>query len=168
VPPGSYALGLDVDSAGVLGRTRRTIQVPAFSPVDLGLSSLVLAPAAVPLERDAALRGMPADLVYPAGAPLAAYLEVYGLATDRDGRSQYRARYTFASARSAVGRLLGGGRPVVFEFDRDIAGGGGAAAERLVITPGELPAGRYRVTVALTDLRRNVKSESVALDITVH
>ena len=44
VPPGRYDLGLDVDSGGVLGRARREISVPGFSAVELGLSSLVLAP----------------------------------------------------------------------------------------------------------------------------
>ena len=108
---------------------------------------------------------MPADLVYPAGTPLAAYAEVYGLTTDRDGRSQYRVRYAFEPMRSLAARLLGGARPVVFEFDR--TGFAGAAAERLVIQPDKLPAGRYRVTLAVTDLQRNVKSESVAIEVTI-
>ena len=60
----------------------------------------------------------------------------------------------------------GSGRPIVFEFERtaDFS----TATERLAIEPDKLPAGRYRVTVAVTDLTRNVKSESVALDITMH
>lgn len=166
VPPGRYTLGLDVDSAGVLGRTRRATEVPRFSAVDLGLSSLALAPTAALPGREAALDAMPATLVYPAGTPLSAYVEVYGLTPGPDGRSQYRVRYSFAPVRSAPRRLLGGGGPVVFEFDREVEGVG-SAAERLVITPDELPPGRYRVTVAVTDLRRNVKSESVALEITI-
>ena len=36
-----------------------------------------------------------------------------------------------------------------------------------VIEPDKLPAGRYRVTVAVTDLQRNVKSESVAIEVTI-
>jgi len=165
VPPGGYALGLDVDSAGVLGRARRDVVVPPFSLVDLGLSSLALAPASELLDRDATLRAMPADLVYPTGMPLAAYVEIYGLTTDRDGRSQYRVRYTFEPVRSLAARLLRSARAVVFEFERDAPTPG--AAERLVIEPDKLPAGRYRVTVAVTDLRRNVKSESVALEVTI-
>ena len=167
VPAGRYDLGLDVDSAGVLGRARRQIVVPRFSAVELGLSSLALAPGSALLDREATLRGMPADLTYPAGIPLAAYVEIYGLATDQSGRSRYRLRYSFAPARSFVARLLAGGsRPVVFEFDREAAGS--STAERLIIDPDKLPAGRYQVTLAVTDLARNVKSESVALDITIH
>jgi hypothetical protein len=165
VPPGGYDLGVDVVSAGVLGRARRETIVPAFSLVELGLSSLALAPAAALLDRDAALRGMPADLVYPARTPLAAYVELYGLATDRSGRSQYHVRYAFEPVRPLTARLLSGARPVVFEFDRTVVAG--AAVERLVIEPDKLPGGRYRVTVAVTDLQRNVKSESVAIEVTI-
>ncbi|MGH7607770.1 MAG: hypothetical protein ACREME_10565, partial [Gemmatimonadales bacterium] len=170
VPPGRYDLGLDVDSAGVLGRVRRETQVPRFSMADLNLSSLALAPvppgAAAP-GRETALAAMPADLTYPSGVPLAAYVEIYGLTTDRDGRSQYRVRYAFAPVRSWAARLLGAAaRPVVFEFAR--AAPSGNAIERLVIEPDRLPAGRYRVSVAVTDAGRNVKSESAALVVTIH
>ena len=169
VPPGPYDLGLDVHSAGVLGRVRRALMVPMFSLGDLDLSSLVLAPierdAPLP-DREAALSGMPADLSFRAGTPLAAYLEVYGLGLDRDNRSRYQVRYTFAPLKSTFARLFGGSaRPVVFEFERGAEFS--TARERLVIEPDKLPPGRYRVTVAVTDLTRNVKSESVALDIAI-
>jgi len=109
---------------------------------------------------------MPAELVYPAGRSVSAYAELYGLTRDRDGRARYRVRYSFAPLRSALARLLGGATPVVFEFDREGAWLG-ATPERLVIEPGRLPPGRYRVTLAVTDLPTNVKSQTVALDITI-
>ncbi len=179
VPPGPYDLGLDIDSAGVLGRIRQALTVPMFSLVDLDLSSLVLAPIEhnappppprpppPPLpDREAALQGMPADLSFRAGTPLAAYVEVYGLGLDRSNRSRYQVRYSFAPLRSTFARLFGGSaRPVVFEFERGAQFS--TAPERLVLEPDKLPPGRYRVTVAVTDLTRNVKSESVALDITI-
>jgi hypothetical protein len=165
VPPGAYTLGLDVVAAGVLGRARRETIIPRFSLVDLELSSLALAPAASLLDREPALRGMPADLVYPAGTPLAAYVEVYGLAADPGGRSQYRVRYEFEPVRSLPARLVRGARQVVFEFDRRAFAS--PALERIVIEPDKLPAGRYRVTVVVTDLQRNVKSRSAAIDVTV-
>jgi hypothetical protein len=170
VPPGPYDLGIDIDSAGVLGRIRRPLAVPMFSLADLGLSSLVLAPlerdAALP-DREGALRGMPADLSFHTGSPLATYVEVYGLGLDGGNRARYRVQYTFAPLKSSFARMFGGsGRPIVFEFERtaDFS----TATERLAIEPDKLPAGRYRVTVAVTDVTRNVKSESVALDITMH
>ena len=169
VAPGSYDLGLDVDSAGKLGRIRRAIDVPFFSMAELGLSSLVLAAqdrdAPLP-DRNATLRAMPADLTYSAGAALAAYVEIYGLQTDATDRSRYHVRYSVAPLRSSLARFLGtGSRPVVFEFDRVMPFS--SATEQLVIEPDKLAPGRYRVTVAVTDLTRNVKSESVALDITI-
>jgi hypothetical protein len=165
VPPGTYRLGLDVDSGGTLGRWRRDVRIPFFSAVDLGLSSLVLAPSSELLHRDAALAGMPVDLVYPAGTPLASYVEIYGLTPNRSGRSQYQVRYSFAPAQSFVGKLFATARRVVFEFERETEST--AAHERLIIQPDRVPAGRYRVTVSVTDRTRNVKSESVALEIEI-
>lgn len=165
VPPGRYDVALDVDSAGVLGRVRRQVGVPSFSAVELGLSSLVLAPSAILLDREPALQGMPADLVYRAGVPLASYVEIYGLTADQNGRSHYRLRYSFTPMRSLVARLFSAARPVVFEFDRETDST--TSFERLIIEPDRLPAGRYRVTLAVTDLSRNVKSESVALEIEI-
>lgn len=164
VPPGPYHFGLDVDSAGKRGRWRRDIRIPHFSAVDLGLSSLVLAPSAVLLDREAALREMPVDLVYPAGTPLAAYVEVYGLTSTR-GRARYHLRYAFEPVQSFVGKLFSSARAVVFEFDREIEST--TSFERLIIEPDRLPAGRYRVTLSVTDRTRNVKSESVALEIEI-
>ena len=169
VPPGPYDLGVDMDSAGVLGRIRRAVTVPMFSLADLDLSSLALAPIArnAPLpEREEALRDMPADLGFRGGTPLAAYVEVYGLGLDATNRAHYQVRYTFAPIKSAFARLFGGSaRPVVFEFER--TADYRTTRERLVIEPDKLPPGRYRVAVAVTDLTRNVKSESVALDIII-
>ncbi|HWC72325.1 MAG TPA: hypothetical protein VG454_00210, partial [Gemmatimonadales bacterium] len=165
VPPAVYHLGVDVDSAGKLGRWRRDVRIPHFSAVDLALSSLVLAPSAALLDRETALRAMPIDLVYPTATPLASYVEIYGLTPDRDGRSHYHVRYAFTPVQSFVGKLLSNPRSVVFEFDRE--SDGTMAHERLVIEPDRVPAGRYRVTVSVIDLARNVKSESAALDITV-
>jgi hypothetical protein len=54
---------------------------------------------------------------------------------------------------------------VVFEFDR--ASVGSTAIEQLIIEPGKLPPGRYRVTVAVTDPAQNVKTRSVAIEIDI-
>ena len=139
--------------------------MPRFSAVDLGLSRLVRAPSSTLLDREATLQHMPADRVYAGGTPLADYVEIYGLTVDRGGRAQYRLRYSFEPVRSFPARLFRDSRPVVFEFER--AGERSRASEQLIIEPDRVPPGRYRVTVAVTDLTRNVKSESVALDITI-
>lgn len=165
-PSGAYRLALDVDSAGVVGRIRELVRLPVFSWAYLGVSSLVLATGDSLRDREASLAGMPADLTYPAGRAVATYAELYGLSRDSDGRARYRVRYSFAPLRSLAARLTRGASPVVFEFDRE-SEWGGTTAERLVIEPGRLPPGRYRVTLSVTDLPTNVKSETVALDITI-
>ena len=166
VPAGRFDLGIDVMAAGKLGRLRREISVPRFTRTALAVSSLALAPGADGSDREAVLRAMPADLAYPAGSPLTSYAEIYGLAADASGRTHYRLRYAFAPLESFAARLWPGGpRPVVFSVDR--ARAVSPAVEQLVIEPDKLPAGRYRVTLSVTDLSRNVKSESVAIEIEI-
>lgn len=165
-PAGPYRLGLDVDSSGVLGRLRGDVTVPSFSGPDVELSSLVLAGIHSLTDRETALGAMPVSLTYPAEAPLSAYAEVYGLSADRRGLARYRVRYSFARVRSLAGRLLHGPEEVALEFVRE-APAALVVRERLVIEPGRVPVGRYRVRLAVTDLRRNVKSESVELEITI-
>jgi hypothetical protein len=165
VRAGRYRVGVDVDSTGSQGRLRDTLTVPWFAPGDLAVSSLVLAADTAPTDRAGLLAAMPADLAYQAGAAFGAYAEIYGLAPVA-GAARYRARYTFAPVRSLFGRLTRGTDPVSFEFER-VAPSGGVVAERLVLEPGRVPPGRYRVTLAVTDLERNVKSETVALVVTL-
>lgn len=162
--PGDYAWGLDVDSVGVLGRQRGRLRVPAFT-ADLAISSLVLAASDTVVDRAGALVLMPPSLEYPAAAALSAYAEVYGLAVDSAGRCRYRVRYSFERERGAVGRWFAGS-PTVFEFQRE-AFAAPAVAERIVIEPGRLPPGSYRVTLSVTDLQRNVKTETAAILIGV-
>lgn len=165
VPPGEYRLGVDVDSAGTLGRLRDGLTVPWFASGDLKVSSLVLAADTAASDRATVLATMPPDLTYAAGAPLGAYAELYGLVA-RGGAVHYRARYTFAPERSLIGRLVRGTDPVSFEFERR-APAGDMVAERLLLQPGRVPPGRYRVTLAVTDLEWNVKSETIALVVTL-
>ena len=167
VPPGHYTFGLDVDSAGVLGRIRDTVTVPHFARAAAPLlSSLILGATDRSGDRDALLAAMPADLAYRAGAPLAAYAEVYGLAADERGVARYVARYSFAPVRPFLARVLGVGHAIVVEFTRE-APAQDVMVEQLVLEPGRVPRGRYRVTLGVTDALRNVKSESVAVEITV-
>jgi hypothetical protein len=167
VPPGRYAFGLDVDSAGMLGRIRGAVTIPHFvrarGPM---LSSLILGATDSAGDREAVLAASPADLAYHAGAALAAYTEIYGLAADERGVTRYAARYSFAPVRSFFASVLGTRHPVVFEFTRE-APAADVTLERLVVDPGRLPPGRYRVTLDVTDVVRNVKAESVAIEITV-
>jgi hypothetical protein len=165
-PPGPYDLGLDVDSASSQARIRLLVRLPGYSRAELGLSSLILAPSDSLLDRETALADMPATMGYPAGRSLATYAEVYGLSRDARGLAHYRVHYTFVPLRGLLPRLFGASSPVEFEFDREAAWEPGLQ-ERLVIQPGRLAPGRYRVTLAVTDLPSNVKSETIAIEITI-
>ena len=136
----------------------------APAPGPPALSSLALGAADTTADRETTLSAMPADLTYDAGRPLATYAEIYGLDADARGVARYLVRYSFARVRSFLDRVLGAGHAVVLEFTREVATPD-VALERVVLEPGRLPAGRYRVTLGVTDLARNVKAESVALEI---
>ena len=166
-PPAVYEMGLDVASGGAIGRVRQRVRLPTFTGAFPRISSLVLAPGDSLRDREQALAGMPADLEFASGTALAAYAELYGLVRDRDGRARYRMRYTFQPLRSLPERLWREESPVVFEFARE-AEWHSVLPERLVIQPGKLPPGRYRVTLSVTDVPSNVKSETVAVNIRVH
>jgi hypothetical protein len=164
VPPGGYQLGVDVDSAGVLGRLRRPLTVPGIVAGVLHVSSLVLASDTTLVGRDAVLAVAPADLVYAAGQPLLAYAEIYGLKADADDRNRYTVRYTFEPSRGLVGRALKGSGQITLTFTRE-APAREETLEQLAIDTKTLPAGGYRVTLEVTDLVGGGPPRSVALDI---
>jgi hypothetical protein len=165
-PPGAYQLGVDVDSAGLLGRARLGVHLPAYSDTALALSSLALAPGDSIAGREAVLRGMPGDLEYPADRSLVAYCEIYGLAPDDQGRVRYTVRYRFAPVKSLPGKLLGHARPVTIELTRERRDGG-VLPEQIVIAPGRLPPGRYRVTVEVVLRPGSTAVHSTELEIRI-
>jgi len=156
--PGTYALGFDVADGDRLGRARGRLAVPRFRADTLTLAGIALAPGDTLLDRDAALAAMPADLTYRSGTPLCTYAEVYGVRGDSLGRARYRVRYSFAPAR--------GGGAVVLEFTRETPARP-VVAEQLVIEAGRVRSGRYRVSMAVTDLASGATAETRGTEITV-
>lgn len=165
-PPGLYQMGIDVDSAGRLGRARRALNVASYPPTRLTLSSLVLSLGSDQGDRESALRGVPADLVYEVGRPVTAYTEIYGLGADGAGASRYQVEYTFEHTRGFLGALIQGRSPITFSFTRE-SPAEPMKIERLTIEPGRLPAGSYRVTLTVTDLATQQRTRSVAIDVDV-
>lgn len=166
VLPGTYDLGLDVDSSGRLGRLRQRLSVPSFLTDRLSLSSIVLAPTAGLVDRETALNAMPGDLTYRYG-PLTGYAEIYGLRADPGQVSRYRVRYTFEPVQGLLGRALKGERAVVFEFTRE-GPARPVTPERLVIEPGRLERGRYRVTLDVDDLVAGRRARGSSVEIQVN
>ena len=166
VAPGAYPFGLDARDSGQLARHRGITAIPRFRPGALSLSSLIIAAADTLAGREASLAAMPGDLAYAAGAPLAAYAEIYGLAADAAGRARFRVRYTFAPVQGLLARVFSSVGTTTFEFDRE-TDARGTVTEGLVLAPGRIPPGRYRVGLAVTDLATDVKSETATVEVTV-
>jgi len=164
--PGRYDVGLDFVTGGGQGRIRGTLEIPDLAGPGLTVSSLLLGAAATLTDRDGTLAAMPPDRTFTATGALAAYAEVYHLRADSLGLVRYRARYTIARQRSVLGRLLHGAEPIVLEFDRETRGGS-IVAEQLVIDPARLPAGRYRVSLEVTDLVAVVKSATAGTEMVI-
>jgi hypothetical protein len=66
--------------------------------------------------------------------------------------------YTFAP--------VGHGSPVSFSFSRTVPATT-TVIERLVVQPGQVPAGRYRVSLAVRDHILSLRTGAVSLDVTL-
>ncbi len=157
---GAYTLGVDTRHNEKRGRLRATIDVPTFWRGTLALSSLLIG---VPVDdsvfgRDEVARAMPGDGRLPRDTSLALYAEIYGLSTDRSGRSLYEVEYRFEP--------VGGGRAVTLSFDRSTLGVA-VVPERILVQPGRIPAGRFRAHLTVRDKvrRRIAQSTHVTVEL---
>lgn len=161
VPPGPYGFGADGRRDGRLGRIRGDVEIPDLSPGWLALSSLIvgIAPDSQP-DRERMLRAMPADLVIERdGRPLTLYTEVYDLPAV-NGVSRYDVEYAFTPQDDDA-------RAVAFQFRRAVTAQP-TVVERLVIQPGQIPPGTYRITVTVNDRTMGLEAQTVRVDITLH
>jgi hypothetical protein len=157
---GVYRLGVDAWSNGRLGRLRDHLETPSLRPGWLAVSSLLVGvtPDTAP-DRRAMARLMPADrVIVRDGQPLTLYAEVYDL-PDQRGMARYDVTYAFEP--------LGQERRVTFSFPRTQVAEP-AVVERLVVQPGLVPPGRYRLTLLVRDRILGLTSRAVALDIELH
>jgi GWxTD domain-containing protein len=156
---GAYRFGADTRMAGRLGRVRGSLDVPLLEPGWLGVSSLLIGLTAdTAPDRMAMARAMPPDLaIRREGRPLAIYFELYDL-PDRDGVADYRLEYAF--------QPVEGGSRVSFAFVRT-APAAPTIVERLLVQPGQVPPGTYRISVTVHDrvlgLRTRVRAATVTL-----
>jgi tetratricopeptide (TPR) repeat protein len=154
---GRHTVGVDTRRGERRGRLRRQFEVPTYWRGSLTLSSLLVGPAADSVfDRDDVARWMPGDLRYTVGTPLAVYAEVYGLSADRAGFSHFEVEYRFEPTR--------GGRAVALQFERR-APGRVVIPERVVIQPGRIPPGRYRVYLTVRDVIRRRIAQSTFVEV---
>jgi tetratricopeptide (TPR) repeat protein len=161
-PPGRYLLALDAERDGRAGRFRGTIRLPRYATDSLSVSGLLISSQdAAPL-RPALEAAAPPSLRLPAERPLRVYAEVYGLTTAA-GAVRYEAVYRFARAGGGFLGLRSRGRVTTIAFSREGAATD-PAVETLVIDPGRLPRGHYRLTLEVHDPVRGARAASAALE----
>jgi hypothetical protein len=163
-PPGRYLLAVDGARDGRLGRFRSATTLPDFGGGSLSASGLLVAVEPTPPRRPEMERAAPPRLALPAGRPIRFYAEVYGL-VPRDGVSRYDVEYAVERV-GAGSLLLGGPRRTSFRFRREQPARA-VTVETLVVDPGRLPRGRYRLRLILTDAISGARSASVPLEFTL-
>jgi tetratricopeptide (TPR) repeat protein len=160
-PPGPYVLALDADRMGRLGRFRGTITLPAYRSDSLAVSSLLVGSDTVAAARPALEAAAPPGLRLPAQRPLRVYAEIYGLAASA-GATRYDAVYRFE--RTGGGFLgLSPGHVTTISFSRE-APPADPTVETLVIDPGRLPHGHYRLALEVRDVVRGTRAASATLE----
>lgn len=154
---GQHHLGLDAHRDGRLGRIRSDYFVRPLWTGHLLVSSLLLAPGELAAaSRDATARAMPPALEFPVDAPLALYAEIYGLQVNRDGVSVYEVEYRFEP--------LDGGDPVSFVFQRR-GSANPTTVERITLSPGRVPSGRYRIVLSVRDRVDPALAQTSRIDV---
>lgn len=157
VPAGDHHLGVDARRGARLGRLRDAVTVPWYWGDRLALSSILVGVAAdTAFARDAVARSMPADLRFPVGSALALYAEIYNLPADGSGLAAFEVTYAFEPE--------DGGRGVTFSFLRHRRAAP-VIVERLIVEPGEVPHGRYRIRVTVRDRVFGREAEQTRVDV---
>ena len=124
-----------------------------------GTYTIISGSLMLPEAREAMVAAAPSRLRLPQDQPLRVYAEVYGLAAEA-GRVRYEAEYRFEPADSAGPASQR--RRTSVRFQREQAAGD-LTIESLVIDPGRLQRGRYRLTLRVNDTVADVRAASGSL-----
>lgn len=160
--PGRYLLALDAARGDSAGRYRGAITLPPFTGESLAVSSLLLTAGDARAERAAMAAAAPARLRLPREQALRVYGEVYGLAAT-DGRSRFDAEYVFERIDERTPDREARARPTTVRFRRDQPARS-ETVESLVIDPGRLAPGRYRLRLLVRDALAGARAASGALE----
>lgn len=160
--PGEYRLALDAADGDRRGRFRGWIALPPFTGERLSISGLLVASAPVVPSRPAMEAAAPADLRLPAGTPFRVYAELYGVAL---GTAHLEVAYAFERRdRGGLRGLLGrGGRRTTIAFRREPSPER-VIVESVVVDPGRLPAGRYRLRLDVRDVTTGAHASSPSIE----
>jgi len=176
-PPGTHELSVEFETAS--GQTvavqRRPITVPNFASDALALSDIMLAyrvedtPDGQPLGANEIVRDnlsiLPAPWsVYSTEWPIYLYFEMYGLATNEEGSTDYNVDITLTpketrrGVRRVIGGLFGGGKEGV---SVSYHGSGTQSTESVyqILDASDQPMGLYTITLRVEDNVTGQKTE---------
>jgi GWxTD domain-containing protein len=171
-PPGKYLVGVTVrDRYGRRGVYRAPVELPA-PPALLSLSDVVISCGlpftGAPPEAAPAVRPEPNPNARVRGSdPLTAYFEIYHLQTGADGRARFEYVYAVRSAerdrRIWLQRVFQPRAPLPSISATRAEEQVGDLRRQFVRVPVQsLPAGRYRLEIAVRDLLAGSESKRVA------
>lgn len=163
--PGRYLLALDAARGDSAGRYRGAVTLTPFTGEVLAVSSLLLTDREAASERRAMAAAAPGGLLLPRERPLRVYAEIYGLAAQA-GRSRYAAEYRFERLEDNSGRVTDRSRLTTVRFGRDRPARS-VTIESLVIDPGRLAPGRYRLRLLVRDGIADRHAASASLEFGV-
>ncbi len=159
--PGHYLLLLDAVRANWAGRYRGTITLPDFGEDVPSVSSILVASGGAPPVLDSMADRAPHALVLSARAPLRIYAELYNMGRI-DSVSRYVAAYRFERTDGFILRSRRESATTIsFERATPFVG---RIIETLVVDPGRLPPGRYRLHLEIGDEVRGTKSASSVIE----
>jgi tetratricopeptide (TPR) repeat protein len=161
-PPGRYLLALDAARGDGVGRWRGAVSLTPFTGESLAVSGLLVTARDVAPERLVMAAAAPGDLRLPRDRPLRVYAEVYGLAT-RSGFSHFDVEYAVERLGPDDPTARAPARRTSFRFRRERPAQS-LTIESLVIDPGRLPGGRYRLRLLVSDALAGARSASAPIE----
>jgi len=151
-----YSIGVDVKEGDQLGRLRAQADVPYLWLDRLTVSSLLVASLAdTAYSREEIARAMPGTRRLSVAEPLAFYSEIYELTADSSGLARYEIEYAFEQDGEQV---------LAIRFQRQ-APAASIVTERVVLAPGRIPRGDYRIRMRVRDLVRPRDARSTHIDV---
>ncbi len=151
-----YSIGVDVKEGDQLGRLRAQADIPYLWLDRLTVSSLLVASLAdTAYSREEIARAMPGTRRLSVAEPLAFYSEIYELTADSSGLARYEIEYAFEQDGEQV---------LAIRFQRQ-APAASIVTERVVLAPGRIPRGDYRISMRVRDLVRPRDARSTHIDV---
>ena len=151
-----YNVGVDVREGDQRGRLRALADVHYLWFDRLAVSSLLVASLSdTAYSREEIARAMPGTRRLSAGEPLAFYSEIYELTADSNGLARYEVEYAFERGDEQVVRV---------RYQRQTPAAS-IVTERVVLAPGRIPRGEYRISMRVRDMVQPREARSTHIEV---